>query len=520
MKRAVLRGVLGTVLGLSAALGQSGPEPLPVERYAEGHPVQEAFLGDEDSRQRVLICGRRTGKTMALIIAAVLAMQKWAHEPDVWVVYISKTAKIARKQFWRPLKRVLQDSNLKYRANETELSLELAGGGGIMLGGADDISQIEKFRGFALSLAIVDECGTYPSMLLQMLIEDILEPATADIGGRLVFAGTPGPTLSGTWYELSGPEAGGANDGVYRGDLRSNPHLRRDLPPEERPAAIDEILQNVREARGWSETHPTYVREWLGLWAQDDEALVFPLSANDNYYRGGGLGPWGLPAETDKGHLLTVSDWKVVIGMDVGYSDANAYSVVATHPDIRRSFVVEVRKERAQLIDDAAATLRELREKYAVDIGGRQSFPAVVVDSGGMGKIHAETLRRRMGIQNEAASKRDKASSISVTRDDVKSGRLQVLPDQAQLLIDEWQVLVWAVDDNTGERKGIKDGQEDHATDATLYALRRLRDYTRAEPVPGPKKGSKQWQDEREARMLRQARQAARRRRKGRGVAV
>ena len=68
--------------------------------------------------------------------------------------------------------------------------------------------------------------------------------------------------------------------------------------------------------------------------------------------------------------------------------------------------------------------------------------------------------------------------------------------DPCAPLADEWHVLVWNKD-----RDGIADGQEDHATDAGLYALRRLRDYTRAEPAPPLKQGTAEWQREEERKM-------------------
>ena len=455
-----------------------------------------------------LLCGRRTGKTVVFAVKGVKEAQ--GGQPGQWVVYITRTRKNAKKQVWPWIKRILRESNIPHKVNESDLSVELEGAAGIMLGGADDIAEIEKYRGFALVGAIVDECGIYPSHLLEVLIDEVLEPATVDVGGWMVFGGTPGYVLTGRWYDMTGPHAGTANDGtyredgdaanssVYRGNLRSNPHLMASLPPDARADAVDAFLRDVLERNGWTESHPTYVREWLGLWAQDDEALVFPLAANANDYPGGDgslkSGPWGLPDQTETGFPLSSADWRVVIGMDVGFTQSNAYVVVATHPSLKRSFVLEARKASGQLIEDAERELRALRSMYAVRWGGRERLPTLVIDGGGMGKIHVETLRRKMGIPNEAADKRDKASSISITRDEILSGRVQFRrqglggEDPCALLVNELHVLVWNKD-----RDGIEDGQDDHATDAFLYAMRRLRDYTRHEPTPGPREGTELW---------------------------
>ncbi len=529
------RAGLIAAVGMSLAMGLARPEPLPVERYCEGHPVQEAFLADH-SRVRVLICGRRTGKTVVFAVLAAREAQKG--DPGQWVVYITRTRKNAKKQVWPWIKRILRESGIPHKVNESDLSIEIEGAAGIMLGGADTVADIEKYRGFALVGAIVDECGIYPSHLLEVLMDEVLEPATIDTGGWMVFGGTPGYVLTGRWYQISGPHMGTANGAngpeydpeaancpVYRGNLRSNPHLMSKLPPEERAAAVEAILEDVRQRNGWDESHPTYVREWLGLWAQDDEALVFPLAANRNDYPGAGGGPWGLPATTHSGFPLTAADWQVVIGVDVGHTSPSAYVVLATHPSLTRAFVIHAEKHSGQLIRDMANMLRHLKHTYAVRWGGRERVPTVVIDAGGMGKQHAEELRRVMGIPNVPADKRDKASAIAMARDALLSGRLQLLrtgiggDDPSGPLADEWHVLVW-----NEARDGIADDQEDHATDAALYAYRHIRNHTRNEPTPGPKPGTRAWADDEAKRMELQAmqqhkrqQQASRKRRKKAG---
>ncbi len=351
----------------------------------------------------------------------------------------------------------------------------------------------------------------------------MLEPATADVGGRIVLAGTPGPTMTGTWYDYSGPAANGPH--VHRGTLLDNPHMRRDLPPEERREALMQWLAEMRKGKKWSEDHPTYVREWLGLWAQDDEALVFPLSANSNDYPGLselGQGPFGLPSHTETGVRLSVSDWKVGIGVDVGYTASNAYVVAATHPMLPRWYILRAYKKSEQLIPEMAGELRTLRNDYAIEYAGQKRLPFVVIDAGGMGKIHASTLERRLGIPVRPADKREKGSQIALTRDDLKSGRGQVVrqdswgEDPCEPLVGEWHVLVW-----NEKRDGIADDQDDHCTDAALYVVRELRDFTRKEPPREPKKGTPEWhalEEERAiAKMERQAERDAQKTRRRRG---
>jgi len=515
----MLRSALTSLFALRLATSTVGPAPLPVERYCEGHEMQERFVADE-RRVIVAILGRRSGKTVGFAVKAVRSAQ--GGKPGFWVVYITRTRKNAKKQVWPWIKKILRESNIPHKVNESDLSVELEGAAGIMLGGADDIAEIEKYRGFALVGAIIDECGIYPSNLLETLIDEVIEPATIDTGGWMVFGGTPGYVLIGRWYELSGPHVkDAANCGVYRGNLRSNPHLRSDLPPEERAEAVEAFLEDVRKRNGWGEDHPTYVREWLGRWAQDDEALVFPLSANANDYRNDQQGPWGLPSTTPSGFPLAQSDWRVVLGIDVGQTSPSAYVVLATHPSLKRTFILHAEKHTGQLIHEMDALVRKLKRRFAVRWGGRETLPAVVIDAGGMGKQHAEELRRRWKLPNEAADKRDKASAISVTRDALRCGRLQLLvgdgasENPTKPLSDELHVLVW-----NDDRDDIEDGQEDHCTDAMLYGYRRIRDYTRHEPDPGPKRGTDAWFKQEEQRLLDAAKRKARKKKRSRGRRV
>jgi hypothetical protein len=210
--------------------------------------------------------------------------------------------------------------------------------------------------------------------------------------------------------------------------------------------------------------------------------------------------------------LLAVQDWRAVVALDAGYTDANGYAVLATHPHRREVFVLETHKRRGQLIEAAAQEIRTLRERYTID--GRQ--PAVVVDAGGMGKIHAETLAQKYGLPVTPAEKREKASAISMLRDDILSSRLRVFAGPATDAIrEEWSVLAW-----DGRREQIADGQDDHATDAAIYAHRYLRNYTRAIPAPAPEPGTRQWHQKERQKMIDEAQKRMRRRlKKGRTVA-
>ena len=159
----------------------------------------------------------------------------------------------------------------------------------------------------------------------------------------------------------------------------------------------------------------------------------------------------------------------------MGVVDATAIAVVAAHPHDPREWVVRTEKHTRWITDQLAGRLRELRAIYP--------GAPIVLDTGGMGRLHAEELQRRFALPIRAAEKREKESAIRVSRDLLLAGRIIVLTGPANdALRDEWAALGW---DKTGRLPDPNATHGDHASDATGYALRALRHY-RAGEEPAP----------------------------------
>jgi hypothetical protein len=85
----------------------------------------------------------------------------------------------------------------------------------------------------------------------------------------------------------------------------------------------------------------------------------------------------------------------------------------------------------------------------------------------------------------DAAEKHNKIGYISLLNAELAKGRIQVLEGKCAHLLEEWQALAWN-EDRTKE----SEGQDNHASDATLYAWRAASAYSEQPEKPAPVYGT------------------------------
>jgi hypothetical protein len=131
------------------------------------------------ARFRVLVAGRRFGKTHLALIEMLMAAQA----PGRVVWYVGPNDQQSKRIAWERLKRLTQKFWLK-RPNETEMRIELKWGSTLVVNGA---FRPDSRRGQGIDFLVIDE---YASMHPRAWIE-VLRPALADRKGRALFIGTP-----------------------------------------------------------------------------------------------------------------------------------------------------------------------------------------------------------------------------------------------------------------------------------------------------------------------------------------
>jgi hypothetical protein len=132
-----------------------------------------------DQRFRVLVAGRRFGKTYLALVELCQA----ASVPGHLAWYVAPTYKQAKRIAWKPLKEMTRPY-WAAKPNETDLRIELSWGGTICLRGADNY---DSLRGDGLDFVVLDE---YASMAREAWTE-VLRPALADRNGKALFISTP-----------------------------------------------------------------------------------------------------------------------------------------------------------------------------------------------------------------------------------------------------------------------------------------------------------------------------------------
>lgn len=142
------------------------------------HPAQ-ATVFNSNARFRVVVAGRRLGKTMHSMVELIRAAKK----PKQLVMYAAPTFTQARGLVWEPLKEMIPKKWIA-GSHETRLELRLINGTVIMLRGAENR---EALRGVGLHFLVMDEVEDIDRAAWY----EILRPTLATTRGRALFIGSP-----------------------------------------------------------------------------------------------------------------------------------------------------------------------------------------------------------------------------------------------------------------------------------------------------------------------------------------
>lgn len=419
-------------------------------------------FGLSRARYQTACCTRRSGKTVGELTKLLdIARDK----PDSVSLYITLSRINAKRLAWEILKTLNAEHNVGGIPSEGELLLTLPNGARIYLTGCSDMGEVEKFRGLPLAIVVIDEAQSFPTMLLQRLIDEVLVPALMDFNGALVLVGTPGPVPIGYFHDcVVSPEWAHFSWSVF-----DNPWIERKSGRTARAMLDDELKR-----RGVDENDPVIQREWFGRWVLDPNVLVFRYDSKRN----------------DRKPLVHQHH---VIGVDFGYYDADAIAVLGWSDSSPCLDLVEELVTAKQHITPLMESVRAMESKYKP--------LAIVADFAALGMKIAEEISMRTSVPVEAADKMRKLEHIEWLNDAMRTDKF-FAPSSSRFAQD-CALVEW--DRSKFEKPKISDRFHSDICDAVLYAYVKALHWLH---VPAPPQrarfGTVEWHAEEQLRQQQQ----------------
>ncbi len=428
----------------------SRPAPIPIV-LREDFPAQNAFVEDT-SRYLAAQCSRRSGKSNGLALRFLRTMEK---HPKSQCLYLSLTQESARGIMWPVLQELNDIHKLGCTFTESTMTMKHPNGAKLKLMGADLSNFVKRLKGRKYPGVAIDEAQDFGSHL-QSLIDDVLTPSIADYpDGWLALAGTPGPVPQGVFFDITQNQKYGFK--VHKWDITKNPFMPEPL----------KFIEDLKKRREWEDNHPTLLREWKNQWVLDVESLWIRYKENLNHYQ-------SLPTE---------KKWNYILGVDIGFKDADALAVLAWSETDPNTYLVEELITPKQGLTELVEQVREMYTKYDITKS--------VIDEGGLGKKLAEEMRRRHSIPVQPADKARKQENVELLNDYLRLGKFKA-KGASRFAQDSYLVQI-DYERTTPDKIVIKKKPHSDIIDAVLYAFKESPAWSNGpQAKPEPKWGSRE----------------------------
>lgn len=424
-------------------------------------PQQDEFVRDS-SQFVAALCTRRAGKSTGLGRRFKRTMDQY---PGSLTRYLALTRDSAKDIMWNALQELNEANSWNCRFIESTLTMIAPNESRLRLYGADMKNFIRRLRGAKTAANAIDEAQEFSDSVLLDLVDNILTPSMADYENSwLAVTGTPGPIPRGFFYDVSEGLSGGYS--VHRWSLYQNPYL---------PSA-QEFVDKLKARKKWTDSNPTYLREYKGLWVLDVDSLLVRYSEHINHF-----------------NQLPIQRYTAIMGIDIGFNDADAIAVLLWSESDPCTYLVEELITAGQGLTELVLQVQALQKKWDVS--------KMVIDEGGLGKKLAEEMRRRHHIPVIAAEKQRKFENIAFLNDALRTGKFKAkansrfAEDSLRVQIDQ--------DKTTPDRLVVKKGFHSDIIDAVLYAFVASPAFSYEKPLDKPVYRSREWFEQEEMRMER-----------------
>ena len=416
--------------------------------------LQNEVVNDKENRYKANQCTRRAGKSFTEVVAHINDMQTF---PKCRNLYLALTADSAEAITYD----IFDEINEKFKIGlvfkvQKRIWVHPNGSTCRMFGVDNSEKEMKKVLGQKLMKVSIDEAGSM-TINMKKLVYQMIKPALADLrpNSSLTLLGTA-ENIPNTFFEAvtSGKEKD-VPWKIRKWTAYDNPYMKDQWTEE-----INEMLESnpLVVNASWFKTH--YMNEWCA----DDDLLIIP--AKDIQF---------------VKHKQS-SDWIYVLGVDIGFNDANAFTVCAYSPKSNKIHFVKSYKEAELIFSEVAAEIKKLQRQY--------NITKIWID--GSNKQGVEEIKQRFKIPLESAEKTTKALMLNILKDDIVTGTAQMDEDGCGELFTEWQGLMWK-----DEQKDTEDPRcQNHSSDSALYAWRYCKHYLYVAPEKKHNKDSNEYMDE------------------------
>lgn len=412
---------------------------------------------------KLAVTTRRAGKSISCVADLTHTALDTA---NCVVLYITLSRKNAKRLVWPEFKKLNTIFQLGGVINESDLSITYPNGSVLYVLGASDRGSIEDFRGLAVKKAYLDESQSFPSYIEQ-LINDVLGPALMDHDGQLILIGTPSPIPSGYFYDLTKND----NWSHHKWSFFDNSKL----PFLKSGKSHQDMLDRELKRRGVTVNDPSIQREWFGNWIVDENSLVYRYKAATNDYT-----------------VLPEGVWTYILGVDLGFNDADALAVLAYSETSPNTYLLEEVVNKRQDLTALCGHIDKLIQKYDIS--------KIIVDTGGLGRKITEEISKRYQIPMLPAEKSRKNEFIELMNDALRTGKLKI--KAGSLFSQDAMKVEWDHDRSTPDKRVISNRFHSDICEAVLYAWRESYSYTFKAKDLRPEYGTAAWSSSEELRMF------------------
>jgi phage terminase large subunit len=381
-----------------------------------------------------VLTSRRSGKSWAAIS---ILIYKCLTNPNSECLFIGLNYKAVLKSGWKIAKRLLNKYNVNVNVNKTNLTIEFDNGSLLYFGSCNHKEDADSFLGTAYHLVIIDEAGSFEPETLDYLIDEVIDPALAEVYGSIIMLGTPREYDGGKFYDATS-KTNQSFWQTYSWKTSENIHIA--------DAWASKIKQLVDEHPGvdiWS--IPKIRREYLGQWAREESAYVYTIDSDSLIEK------------------FIPNNPTYIMGLDIGYRDASAFVISAWNKYSNTYYIVESFKKSGMLYDDIANKIKYYRNKYKINI--------ILVDSAGGSKIIQESLDRYFNESTmpiQAADKTEKHNHIEMFNTYMKLKRVKIVEKDNIELIKEMKEL--PLRRSKSGKLEEHPGYDNHLCDSLIYS--------------------------------------------------